>query len=123
MVEPDRTIPASWDWGDRFPSLLSGPGGTLSLAYLSYLPDAYVGQLHIAPLRIDPATGDPSAEPRGLILAGDCLRTPPAPSADGRWVCCVVRPNGSGPEVIRLDVAELRRRPSLGETSDGSAAQ
>jgi len=63
------------------------------------------------PLRIDPATGDPSAEARGPIRGGDCLRTPPAPSPTAGGFGCVVRPVSSGPRVIRLDLNEMRRLP------------
>ena len=67
------------------------------MAYLSYRPDAHLGQLRIAPLRIDPATGEPSAGDGGPVLAGDCLRTALAPSADGRWL---LYQNGHRIEVV-----------------------
>jgi hypothetical protein len=114
LLRPDPTIPDSERWDDRFlgdrcPTLLSGPGGGLAVAYLAYRPGVHLGQLRVAPLRIDPATGEPSAGDGGPVLAGDCVRTALAPSADGRWLCCVVRPEGSGPKVLRLDLAEVHR--------------
>ena len=94
----------------------------MAVAYLTYRPDEYLGELRIAPLRIDPATGEPSAGEGGPVLASDCLRTAPAPSADGRWLCCVVRPEGSGPKVLRLDLAEVHRRLQLGAMLSWSGA-
>jgi hypothetical protein len=119
LLRPDPTISASKPWedgplGDRFPTLLSGPGGGLAVAYLAYRPDVHLGQLRIAPLRIDPVTGEPSAGEGGPVLAGDCVGTALAPSADGRWLCCAVWPEGSGPKVLRLDLAGVHRRLLLG---------
>jgi hypothetical protein len=109
LLHPDPTVPAADLWGDHFPTLLSGPGGELALAYLTYRPGVHLGELRIAPLRIDPATGEPSAVEGGPVLASDCVGTALAPSADGRWLGCVVRPEGSGPKVLRLDLAEVHR--------------
>jgi hypothetical protein len=122
LLRPDPTIPTlepseEGPWGDRFPTLLSGPGGGLAVAYLTYRPGVHLGELRITPVRIDPATGEPSAGEGGPVLASDCLRTAPAPSADGRWLCCVVQPEGSGPKVLRLDLAEVHRRSLLGAVS------
>jgi hypothetical protein len=122
LLRPDPTIPNSQHWGDRFPTLLTGPGGGLAVAYLSYRPGVHLGQLRIAPLRIDPATGEPSGGEGGPVLAGDCVGTALAPSADGRWICCVVRPEGSGAKVLRLDLTEVHRRLLLGAMSSASGA-
>jgi hypothetical protein len=115
LLPPDPAIPGSEYWGDRFPTLLSGPGGGLALAYLTYRPGVHLGELRIAPLRIDPDTGEPSAAFGGPVLASDCIRTAPAPSADGRRVCCVVQPEGSRPKVLCLDLAGVDRRFLLGD--------
>jgi hypothetical protein len=122
LLRPDPTIPASESWGDHFPTLLSGPGGELAVAYLTFRPGIHLGQLRIAPLRIDPATGEPLAAVGGPVLAGDCLPTTLAPSADGRWICCVVQPQGLGPKVLRLDLAEAHRQVLLGADSGRSGA-
>jgi hypothetical protein len=127
LLRPDPTLPTSepseeGNWGDRFPTLLCGPGGGLAVAYLTYRPGEYLGELRIAPLRIDPATGEPSAGDGGPVLASDCLRTAPAPSADGRWLCCVVQPEGSGPKVLRLDLAAVDRRLHPGDDLGWSGA-
>jgi hypothetical protein len=122
LLRPDPTTPASEPWGDRFPTLLSGPEGGLAVAYLSYRPGVHLGQLRIAPLRIDPATREPSAGEGGAVLASDCVGTALAPSADGRWLCCVVQPEGSGPKVLRLDLAEVYRRLRLGDVVGCSGA-
>jgi hypothetical protein len=120
LVRPDPTIPPSEPtvdrlWGARFPTLLSEPGGGLALAYLTYRPRAKLGQLRIAPLRIDPATGVPSAGEPGPVLAGDCVQASLAASADGRQICCVVQPQGSRPRVLRLDLAADQRRLLVGD--------
>jgi hypothetical protein len=122
LLPPDPTTPSSEPLGDRFPTLLSGPGGALAVAYLASRPGVHLSQLRVAPLRIDPATGEPSAPERGPVLAGDCLQTAPALSADGRWLCCVVQPEGSGPKVLRLDLAEVHRRLLRGAMSSCSGA-
>jgi hypothetical protein len=127
LFRPDPTISApepseEATWGDRFPTLLPGPGGGLAVAYLTYRPGVHEGQLRIAPLRIDPATGEPSARDGGPVLARDCVKTALAPSADGRWICCVVQPEGSGPKVLRLDLAEVCRRLRLGDVVGWSGA-
>jgi hypothetical protein len=127
LLRPDPTIPTlepseEGPWGDRFPTLLSGPEGGLAVAYLAYRPSVHLGELRIAPLRIDPATGEPSAGEGGPVLAGDCVGTALAPSVDGRWLCCVVRPEGSGPKVLRLDLAEVHRRLQLGAMLSWSGA-
>jgi hypothetical protein len=106
LLRPDPTIPASGSWGDHFPALLSGPGGEMALAYLTFRPGVHLGQLRIAPLRIDPATGEPSAAGGGPVLASNCVGTALAPSADGRQLCCVVQADGSRPKVLRVDLAE-----------------
>jgi hypothetical protein len=115
LLPPDPAIPGSESWGDHFPTLLSGPGGVLALAYLTYRPAVHLGQLRIAPLWIDPATGEPSAAVGGPVLASHCVRTAPAPSADGRRVCCVVQPEGSRPKVLCLDLAGVDRRSGQGQ--------
>jgi hypothetical protein len=117
LLPVDPTVPAADLRGDHFPTLLSGPGGGWAVAYLAYRPGVHLGEIRIAPLRIDPATGAPSAVERGPVLAGDCVGVAPAPSADGRWISCVVRPHGSGPKVLRLDLAEVHRRLLLGAVS------
>jgi hypothetical protein len=123
LLPPDPTIPGSESWGDHFPTLLSGPRGVLALAYLAYRPGVHLGQLRIAPLQVDPATGEPSATVRGPVLAGDCVRTAPAPSADGRRVCCVVQPEGSRPRVLCLDLAGFERRLHPGDDLGWSGAR
>jgi hypothetical protein len=122
LLRPGPTTPAPEPWDDRFPTLLSGPGGGLAVAYLASRPGVHLSQLRIAPLVIDPATGEPSAPERGPVLAGDCVGTALAPSADGRSICCVVQPEGSGPKVLRLDLAEVHRRLFLGAVSSCSGA-
>jgi hypothetical protein len=94
----------------------------LAVAYLAYRPDVHLSQLRVAPLRIDPATGEPSAVERGPVLASDCVGTAPAPSADGGWLCCVVQPEGSGLKVLRLDLAEVHRRLQPGAMLSWSGA-
>jgi hypothetical protein len=123
LLPPDPTIPGSESWGDHFPTLLSGPGGVLALAYLTYRPGVHLGQLRIAPVRIDPTTGEPSAAVGGPVLASDCVRTAPAPSADGRRVCCVVQPEGSRPKVLCLDLAGVDRSFLLGDDLGWSGAR
>jgi hypothetical protein len=102
LLAPEPAIPGSEYWGDHFPTLLRGPGGELSLAYLTYRPGVHLGELRIAPLRIDPVTGEPRAARGGPVLASACLRTALAPSADGRRICCVVHPEGLRPRVLCL---------------------
>jgi hypothetical protein len=122
LLRPDPAVPGSDYWGDHFPTLLSGPGGELALAYLAYRPESHLGQLRIAPLRIDPSTGEPLEAVGGPVLAGDCLRATPAPSADGRRICCVVQPEGSGPKVLGVDLAEVHQRSLPGAMSSWSGA-
>jgi hypothetical protein len=122
LLPPDPAIPGSESWGDHFPTPVTGPGGQLALAYLTDRPGVHLGQLRIAPLRIDPATGEPSAAVGGPVLASDCVRTALAPSADGRRICCVVNPDGLRPKVLCLDLAGVDRRLHLGDDLGGSGA-
>jgi hypothetical protein len=115
LLLPDPTIPGSGSWGDHFPTLLSGPGGGPALAYLTYRPGVHLGELRIAPLRIDPVTGEPRAAGGGPVLASACVRTALAPSADGRRICCVVNPGGLRPKVLCLDLAGVDQRFLLGD--------
>jgi hypothetical protein len=115
LLPPDPAIPGSQSWGDHFPTLLSGPGGELALAYLTYRPGVHLSELRIASVRIDAITREPRAAGRGTVLASDCVRTAPAPSADGRRICCVVQPEGSRPKVLCLDLAGADRRLGLGD--------
>jgi hypothetical protein len=124
LLPSDPTIRGFESWGGHhFPTLLSGRGSVLALAYLTYRPGVHLGQLRIAPLSIDPATGEPSAAVGGPVLASHCVRTAPAPSADGRRVCCVVQPEGSRPKVLCVDLAGVAPRFLLGDDLGWSGAR
>src|SRR5262249_5072643 len=122
LLPHDQAIPGSEYWGDHFPTVLSGPGGELALAYLTYRPGVHLGELRIASLRIDPVTGEPRAAGGGPVLASACVRTALAPSADGRRICCVVHPGGLRPKVLCLDLAGVDRRSGLGDVPGRSVA-
>ena len=100
---------------ERCPVLAAGPEGGLVLAYLAQRPGACGAELRLAPVRVEPATGVPAVGPGEAVTSvDDVVPTPPAFSADGRWVSCVVRPPGAAPAVRRLEVVAPRVAPGAG---------
>jgi hypothetical protein len=72
---------------ERFPSLAATPDGGLALAYLAS-PEGQVGwDMRLAPVSIDPNTGEPRSRSRASVLvARDVAVASPTFSSDGRWL-------------------------------------
>lgn len=85
------TAPGSASDGDetdeRLPTLGRSPSGAPLLAYLSRTRDALAWRIRVAPLRLDPESGAPSADlDASRVVAADCAPVAPAFSHDGRWL-------------------------------------
>src|SRR5262249_22683638 len=105
---------------ERLPALGTAPDGTSVVAYLAGPAGQPRWQLRLAPLAIDPASGEPAVDPASVrILARQCAACPPVFSPDGRWVYAVLDRGVEAPaSVVRHDVAEILSGRS-GPPSDG----
>ena len=77
--DPDRE--------ERFPRVTPTPEGGLALAYLTRSSHRSSWLLNVAPIEIDPASGEPTVQPgRVRCLAEGCAPASPTFSIDGRWI-------------------------------------
>jgi hypothetical protein len=77
---------------ERCPTLATAPDGKLVLAYLSRRPGEPNFALRIAPVRIDPQTGDPlTTRDESRSVLEDCAPVPASFSPEGAWICGLQR--------------------------------
>ena len=92
---------------ERLPNLVATPDGGIALAYLRRKPGVVAWALHVAPVTINPTTGEPVAfVSQSRQVGGDCAVTLPAFSADGRWLYHLPRILPPGQGFGRYSVAE-----------------
>ena len=104
----------------RFPTLVAGADGRARLAYLDRRPDQKSWRLRLAEIEVDKDAGIPKPlDDPGELLAEGCAPSSPAFSADGNWLCCVRRPNSSGPVVARFALGSPE--PGPGELASADA--
>ncbi len=104
-LSPDDFDPSADD--RHFPVVARRPDGSLILAYLSRARGDQNCRLLVAPLQIDPRTGQPGiSEAEAHGLARECLLAAPIPSIDGRrfWI---LRQRGERLLVGRADLDAL----------------
>ncbi len=90
------------DEAERYPTVTTAPDGSLFIAFLNYREDRAVGELRIAPLHIEPHTGNPWFSPDAWrVVAERCIYVAPVFSSDSRWVSCLVQESGSYASVRR----------------------
>jgi hypothetical protein len=91
---------------ERFPALATAPDGTLVLAYLARPPGQYLWQLRLAPVAIDPVSGEPRVDrATSQLVARQCAPSVPVFSPDGHWVYVVLDRGDAPPQVVRYEVA------------------
>jgi hypothetical protein len=91
---------------NRLAALATAPDGTLVLAYLARPPGDFFWQLRLAPVAIEPASGDPRVDPAAShVVARQCAASVPVFAPDGHWVYVVVDRGGAPPHVVRYEVA------------------
>jgi hypothetical protein len=107
---------------DRLPAVATAPDGTLVLAYLPL--GGFLWQLRLAPLAIDPASGEPRFDPAtSRVVARQCVASEPVFSPDGHWLYVVLDRGGAPPQVVRYEVARalVGRSCSPGDELIGKA--
>jgi hypothetical protein len=90
---------------ERFPSVVAGPDGKLSLVYLRQRPGTSRIELRWAPLEVDAKTGVPSASASKKLdspHAEQVRLAPPVVSADGRSIFAA---NGAA-KLVRFELPE-----------------
>jgi hypothetical protein len=98
---------------DRFPALATAPDGTLVVAYLSRPSIHFQWQLRLAPVAIDPASGEPRVDPATCrVVARQCASSAPVFSPDGHWLFVVVDRGDAPPQVVKCEVAAVLDRSS-----------
>lgn len=99
----------------RFPAYASRPGVGTVIAHLSRRLGEGTWNLEIAPLRVDPETGNPVASLIDLkTVTTGCAATAPAFSVGGRWISCILPDDGEIPRGIRLEVDDAEFTPASG---------
>jgi hypothetical protein len=92
----------------RLANLAEGPGGRIVVAFLARSIGDSSYQIGVGALEVDPASGRPSLDPRGIRVVGtDVAATTPPLSPDGRWLYLINRTYSGGPTIQRREVAEL----------------
>jgi hypothetical protein len=111
------TVPTTQDiWTsaeERLPNLAVAPDGRVVIAYLGRVRGESGWRLKVAPLRLDPKSGDPTVAPEDVReVAVDCAVTVPPFSPDGLWVYSIERVfSDDGPKVERVAVLEALGDP------------
>jgi hypothetical protein len=91
---------------NRFPALATAPDGTLVLAYLNRPSIDFLWQLRLAPVAIDPASGEPRVDPTTCrVVARQCATSAPVFSPDRHWLYVVLDGGDAPPQVVRYEVA------------------
>jgi hypothetical protein len=91
---------------ERFPALATAPDGTLVMAYLNRPPGHFLWQLRLAPVAIDPASGEPRIDPATCrVVARQCAASEPVFSPNGHWLYVVLDRGDAPPQLVRYEVA------------------
>jgi hypothetical protein len=90
----------------RLAALATAPDGTMVLAYLARPPGDFFWQLRLAPVAIEPASGEPRVDPATCrVVARQCAASEPVFSPDGHWLYVVLDRGDAAPQVVRYEVA------------------
>lgn len=99
---PPGTVASDVEEG--LPAISAGVDGRVTLAYLAFHKSDWTHHLRLAPLSID-SCGRPSVDGGSVVeLPGNRIRSRPAFSGDGRWVCAISRPAAEKGQVERIAV-------------------
>ena len=94
------------DLEERLPAIGSAPDGSPILAYLTRQGPASAWTVRVAPIRVDPETGIPTAATAAArVVAEPCAPALPAISPDGRWVAVSRRVGGIDQAPRRVAIA------------------
>jgi hypothetical protein len=104
LTRPDPSAEGDFEC---MPCVANSPDGTPLLAYLSHGQDGPEWEMRIVPITFEGPMGDPVARTSASVkVAERCAPSPPAFSADGRWVCGIVDPLSPRARVGRFSVVE-----------------
>jgi hypothetical protein len=107
LTAPSAEGPLANREEERMPSMVVAPGGRLVLAYLSRRQGEASWRMRLVPVDVGPDGADPVVRgSEACLVADDCSVTPPAFSADGRWLYRVGRVRSSRDVIRRFSVVE-----------------